>query len=384
MKIRVSSPIIETPRVLQARGIFDLKAETSSTVEWEVSLPLSEKRWNIGLIVGPSGCGKSTIASQLWPGDDQEAKWSPGECVLDAFPENMGIKDVTELLSSVGFSSPPAWLRPFHVLSTGQKFRVTLARMIAEAIGGNSVVNPSSGEGATPAKGKSSTPPIVFDEYTSVVDRTVAQIGSAAVSKVIRKKDLQFVAVTCHEDVEEWLQPDWIYRPAENAFSWRLLRQRPEIKLKLFRCEQQAWRLFAPHHYLDDKLGTSAVCFMATWNDRPVAFSAWLQYFGAGPSTRREHRTVTLPDFQGVGIGNVVSATIASMWKGLGVRATSTTTHPAMIAARHRSKLWQMTRAPSMGQGRDIVRHASNRLTAGFEYVGPKMSKIQAQALYAP
>ena len=42
----------------------------------------------------------------------------------------------------------------------------------------------------------------VFDEYTSVVDRTVAQIGTAALAKTVRARGQQFVAVTCHEDVD--------------------------------------------------------------------------------------------------------------------------------------------------------------------------------------
>jgi energy-coupling factor transporter ATP-binding protein EcfA2 len=365
VRIRVSSPVTETPRVLQVRGIFDLSEAKASSIEWDVQLPLAEKPWNLGLITGPSGCGKSTIARHFWPGADDPATW-PTDCsILDAFPESLGIKDVTELLSSVGFSSPPAWLRPFHVLSTGQQFRVTLARLLAEAL-----AHPTSR-------------PIVFDEYTSVVDRTVAQVGSAAVAKVIRRRKLQFVAVTCHEDVEDWLQPDWVYRPAENVFAWRSLRRRPTIELELFRCHPTAWPLFAPHHYLSGALASAAVCFLATWRGRPVTFSAWLPFFGAGPPTRREHRTVTLPDYQGVGIGNVVSATIAAMWKALDLRATSTTTHPAMIAARRRSPLWRMTRAPSMSASGDIIQHASTRLTAGFEYVGPPLGKLIAKALHA-
>jgi hypothetical protein len=68
------------------------------------------------------------------------------------------------------------------VLSTGQQFRCNLARAVALA-----------------------ADPIVFDEFTSVVDRTVAQIGSAAVAREVRRRKLRFVAVTCHEDVE-WLQ----------------------------------------------------------------------------------------------------------------------------------------------------------------------------------
>jgi hypothetical protein len=73
----------------------------------------------------------------------------------------------------------------------------------------------------------------------------------------------------------------------------------------------------------------------------------------------------------------------AAMWKAHGLRATSTSTHPAMIAARRRSPLWRMTRAPSMSASGDIIQHASTRLTAGFEYVGPPLGKLVAQALHA-
>ncbi len=318
MRIHVSSPVLDTPRVLQVRGLFDLPETKTSSLEWDVDLPLTERPWHVGLIVGPSGCGKSTIARSLWPETGTPTTtWPANASILDGFPEALGIKDVTEILSSVGFSSPPAWLRPFHVLSTGQQFRVTLARLIAEAL-------------ANPAPGR----PIVLDEYTSVVDRTVARVGSAALEKVVRRKGLQFVAVTCHEDVEAWLNPDWVYRPAEGACQWRLLQRRPAVELAVFRCKASAWALFAPHHYLSGALLSSATCFLATWNGEPVAFSAWVPFFGAGPPRRREHRTVTLPDYQGIGIGNVLSATIAAMWTALGYQATSTTTHPAMIQAR--------------------------------------------------
>ena len=217
------------------------------------------KPWNIGLIVGPSGCGKSTIARNLWPAPFTKSAsltWPQHQSLLDSFPETLPIQEITALLSSVGFSSPPAWLRPFHVLSTGQQFRVSLARLLAE----------------------SSNEPIVMDEFTSVVDRTVAQIGSAAVARVIRQAKKQFIAVTCHEDVEAWLNPDWVYRPAEQAFAWRSLRRRPAIDLVISRCSHTAWPLFARHHYLSADLNRSAVCFLATLHSQPVCFSSWLPF----------------------------------------------------------------------------------------------------------
>jgi energy-coupling factor transporter ATP-binding protein EcfA2 len=384
--IVVESAIEESPRVAQVRGIFDLTPEKTSRLEWDVSLPIEEKPWSIGLIVGPSGCGKSTIARRLWPtpcSRSASLEWPSSTSVLDAFPASSGVKEIVALLSSVGFSSPPAWLRPFHVLSTGQQFRVTLARLMAEALpfdNHGSYIDPQTAYWNPEPPG-----PIVFDEYTSVVDRTVAQVGSAAVSKVIRQHGLQFIAVTCHEDVEPWLNPDWVYRPAERTFAWRELRRRPDIALTLFRCHQSAWGLFAPHHYLSHEINPASVCFLATWQDRPVSFSAWLPFVGTGPATRREHRTVCLPDYQGVGVGNAISDTIASLWRGLGFRATSTTTHPAMIRSRLASPNWRLTRAPAYAIGLPRpgggTAQATDRLTAGFEYVGPRMNTSLARMI---
>ena len=106
-----TSVIEETPRVLQVRGMFDLEPQEKETLTWNVHLPLEEKPWNIGLIVGPSGCGKSTIAASLFPQEmaaSSAVSWPASSAVVDGFPESLSIKDVTGLLSAVGFSSPPA------------------------------------------------------------------------------------------------------------------------------------------------------------------------------------------------------------------------------------------------------------------------------------
>jgi GNAT superfamily N-acetyltransferase len=368
--ITVESAIAATPRVAQLRGLFDLRAEANSRLEWTVRMPLEDRPWHIGLITGPSGCGKSTIARHLWPAQLAHCAnltWPAGHALVDGFPAALSIKDIAGLLSAVGFSSPPAWLRPFAVLSTGQQFRATLARLLAEAL-----VDPER-------------PLIVQDEYTSVIDRTVARIGSAALARAVRGRGLRFVAVSCHDDVIDWLQPDWVYRPAEDSFTWRSLRRRPAIALSVQRCRPEAWTLFSHHHYLSHGLVRGATCFLACWEDRPVAFSAWLPFVGAGRPARREHRTVTLPDYQGAGIGHALSTLLASMWRGLGYRATSTTTHPALIQARRRSPFWVLRRAPSLAASRPErlpgLRHATTRLTAGFEYTGPALPQRLARLL---
>jgi hypothetical protein len=285
---------------------------------------------------------------------------------VDAFPDTMSIMDVTLLLSSVGFSSPPAWLRPHRTLSTGEQFRADLARLLAQASN-------------LPGR-----PLVIFDEFTSVVDRQVAKVGSAALARTVRAKGLKFIAVTCHDDVIDWLQPDWVYTPADDTFTWRLLQRRPGIPLEFVRCKASAWQLFAPHHYLSHQIVPMAYSWLVTHNGRPCAFSAWIAFFGSGPPARREHRTVVLPDYQGVGVGMKVSSTIASMWKALGFKAMSTTTHPAFVRARQKSVDWVMTRAPGLIEtsGDPGMKHATTRMTAGFQYTGPAMPKLLAQKLF--
>jgi len=353
--------IEDTPRVVQTRGIFDIKKTTHSTRRWEFDLEIPES-WTIGMIVGPSGSGKSTLARELW-GDAHENphEWDRETAIVEGFPREHGISDILSTLSSVGFSSPLAWLKPYHVLSTGEKFRCDVARAI---MGAEDLC--------------------VVDEFTSVVDRNVAQICSAAVGKFVRRRGSRFVAVSCHNDIADWLCPDWIVEmPSGRITLARGGLCRPEIQLQVVRCSRDLWPIFREHHYLDSELSTMATCFCAIYKKRVVAFSAWLHFpHPVEKKFKRAHRTVTLPDFQGVGIGNALSETIASMYFGLGYRPISTTTHPAMIRSRRNSDNWRVSCGANFrARPNHVTKTATNRRVTSFEYVGPKMSFVDALRL---
>lgn len=329
--------------------------------------------WRIGLITGPSGSGKSTLARAaygpaLWGG----AAWAAEEAVIDAFAD-VAIQRIVRMLTAVGFSSPPAWLRPYCTLSNGERFRCDLARALL--CGGELVV---------------------FDEFTSVVDRTVARIASAACAKAIRggvaddenggaeTRFKQFVAVTCHDDVADWLCPDWRLDLTDGALTWagdqasRGCLRRPAIDMEIVRVATSAWELFRPHHYLSGALHPAARCYLALVEGRPAAFTAVLPFPHARRPGWREHRTVCLPDFQGVGIGHALAEFVASLYAATGRPFFSASGHPAMLGRRARSKNWLMIRRPSRTtrSGRTGLRSlkaavAQDRLTASFEYVGP-------------
>lgn len=116
-----STPIVRTARVMQLEGLFAVPPSANSEVRWRVNIPCEQKPWNIGLIVGPSGTGKTTVARELFSAElIRGFPWPDDKSVIDAFPPTLGIKETVALLNSVGFSDPPSWLRPFHVLSNGE------------------------------------------------------------------------------------------------------------------------------------------------------------------------------------------------------------------------------------------------------------------------
>lgn len=60
---------------------------------------------------------------------------------------------------------------------------------------------------------------IVFDEFTSVVDREIAKVSAYAISKAVRRSKKKIIAVTCHYDVVDWLDPDWVFCTDTMEFS---------------------------------------------------------------------------------------------------------------------------------------------------------------------
>ncbi len=159
------------------------------------SLPIEDLDWKIGVITGRSGTGKSTIAKKLFPEEYVNGFTYGAEAVLDDFPAGLSVADITQALCSVGFASPPDWLKRYELLSQGEKMRVDVARALL-------------------LSGKR----VVFDEFTSVIDREIAHIACMAIAKSVRKSGKQFIAVTCHRDVIDWLEPDWVLCTDDMSF----------------------------------------------------------------------------------------------------------------------------------------------------------------------
>jgi len=291
-------------------------------------MPPVELGFGIGLIVGPSGTGKSTLLHQRF-GVEEKVAWHTNRSVCAHFDSE---DDAIDRLSAVGFNSLPAWARPYGVLSTGEKFRADLARRLRDGA--------------------------VIDEFTSVVDRNVAKACSVALRRYVDREGVRgIVLATCHYDILEWLQPDWWFDTATGRLESGC-RSRPKIELEILPCTAVAWSTFEPHHYLDSKLNKSARCWMAVWNGALVGFASALAFpNGNFKKGWREHRTVVLPDYQGLGLGVRISDAVADLFVREGGRYFSKTSHPRMGAYRDMSPLWKATTK-------------NNRARADYGYAG--------------
>lgn len=308
--------------------------------------------WSIGLIIGPSGSGKSQLLRKHY-GETAEPKWNRDKAIVSHFPD---YATAMARLAAVGLSSVPAWCRPYHVLSNGEQFRARLARMLD---------NNTS-----------------FDEFTSVVDRTVAKACCHAMQREIRRAKLTgIVFCSCHRDIVEWLQPDWTFDTLTSESLERgQLHRRPSIELVIRPCNRSWWRVFQDHHYMSSDLNVCAHTWLAEWNKQPVAFASAIAFpSGHGMNLWREHRTVTLPDYQGLGIGVRVSDAVAQMHLDHGMKYYSKTAHPRMGEYRNHSPLWRATGDNLLNRGDDdggaaefwAWKTRTNRACYSHEYIGP-------------
>lgn len=357
MKISVHNTCADfnSYRAARVKSLFN--AESGATFSLSAELPIDDTSWSIGVIVGPSGSGKTSIGRQLWGGaafadfDD----WLSDRPIVDAIAPSGGFDDVTAALAAVGLGDVPAWLRPYAVLSNGEKFRANLARVICEA----------------PAQ-------IVIDEFTSVVDRQIAKFGALAFSKAWRRLSKtggnQCVLLSCHYDIIDWVEPDWVFDTATGQYSGRGLWRRPKFDVEIWQTDQRYWKLFEPHHYLKLPAMIAATNYVATVDGELVAHVAFSTR--AGLREARACRLVVMPEWQGAGVGTRFLNAVCQMWLEGANRYNKRmptlfhTSHPGLCAALRRDKKWVQVSANLYGENkarsRRAIAKAAGRIISGY------------------
>jgi GNAT superfamily N-acetyltransferase len=272
----------------------------------------------------------------------------------------MSPEQASRVLTSIGLSSVPTWLRPFHLLSNGEQYRATLAYLVASAKDGEV---------------------ILVDEYTSVVDRDVAKAMSFALQKYIRRENKRIILASCHYDILEWLMPDWTYSPQKGGVLERgdYLRQgRPKIELQVSRVEYGTWNLFKKHHYLTENVNKSCKFLLFEWKNNPVGIIALInQPNKNGRETAMGiSRVVVLPDYQGLGLGvNICNFSSAILKHNGASNIYIKTVNPALGEYFSKSYKWKPTSMNGKRGNTDAkALNRKSRPSYCYEFIGEPIS----------
>jgi ABC-type lipoprotein export system ATPase subunit/GNAT superfamily N-acetyltransferase len=347
----------------EIRSRYDIK----DYVEAPVSIP-NLPTDGIVLIVGTSGSGKSTILRGL--GDLRQPTVDNSLTTIENFstPERG-----EELLLACGLRSIPTWFRPPATLSNGEFHRFEMALSLDQGL-------------------------VTVDEFTSVVDRDTAKSLALSIRKFYDQRgttDPLYIA-SCHRDIIDWLDPEWVYdtdlQKLDNRRSPFRMGSRPELTLTIRSTTPDYWRYFSKYHYLDTRMSRSVHCYVLLLGDKPIGFHAAIHSTNRDiHSYWRGHRTVILPEFQGMGIGTAFSDAVAEIYVSRGLRYFSKTAHPSFGEHREKSPLWRATSTnrksrkgsyllkdgsiramPGYGGNAQIALRDADRVCYSHEYIGKK------------
>ena len=361
--LELQSQPSNTFRCKKAANSLDIDVTKKLIHKFEVEADI-ESPFHVGLIVGASGSGKTTLAESIYGADAMTRLLDPKTPVIEQFPEDYTYDDCAKMLSGVGLSAVPCWIRPAGTLSNGQRERAEIALQMAQE-----------------------KEIVVIDEWTFVVDRTVGKIMSECIQKWARKTDRRVVLMSCHYDVLDWLQPDWVIDANKQSFIDRrsLRRNRKEkLTFSIREVGRDTWKYFSKYHYLSDRLpGGTIKLFGLFMGEDQIGFECFANYVPYRKEDQlynrrmkmHSNRAVIHPDYVGMGLGLMfVDACSQIMWeRGYDVHAKFSAV--PLYKARMKSKRWEFLgtlRKHKVVVGGNMVRDAGFRInvaTHQFRYI---------------
>lgn len=360
--VLLKSEISKTYRAQRAADSLDIDTEKKSIHELNIECDI-ETDYNVGLIIGASGSGKTTLAKHIFGNDVFKTYLNESKSLIDQFPESYTYDECSSIIAGVGLTSVPCWIRPAYTLSNGQKSRAEAALAMC------------NNENLT-----------VIDEWTSVVDRTVAKVMSHCIQKHARKNKKRIILLSCHYDVVEWLNPDWIIDCNTQQFIDRRLlsnedRQRKErLQFDIREIDKKSWKYFSKYHYLSEKLpGGKIYTFGIFSGENQIGFQCFANYVPirkASIPIFHSNRTVIHPDYAGLGLGiRLITETSKIMKQKYNYKIMGKFSSEPVFRSMSKDKNWKLvgiSRATTTTTG-NIGRKKGYRnkiKTYSFEFIG--------------
>ena len=238
----------------QIKSVFDIQDNTIIHKATHNLFFDEMKNWSIGTITGISGAGKSLLTKEIAKKYNikviEKNDWND-DSIINNF--NGNIDEVLNFLTKVGLNTQPSYLKPYNILSNGEKMRCDIARAIFE----NDFV--------------------IIDEFTSVVDRHIAKIICMCIKKLLNKySNKKIIFVSCHKDFLEWLEPNWHYDLDTQTFIKDIPQQRPKMEFYITKGQRADWEIFRQYHYLNHNLSaTTNIFLLLNENKDKVGFIAF-------------------------------------------------------------------------------------------------------------
>lgn len=365
--VRLESPVSKSFRCTMAANSLDIDVEKKSFHAISINADI-DSPFNVGLIIGSSGSGKTTLAKQIYGQERLVSKIDTTLPIIEQLPKELSYDQCAAILSGVGLTSVPCWIRPVYTLSNGQRARAEAAlAMIQDEL-------------------------TVIDEWTSVVDRTVGKVMSHCVQKHARKQNKKIVLISCHYDVVEWLDPEWIIDCNKQTFIDRRLlpprerEKREQLQFDIKEIGRESWKYFSKYHYLSDRLPGGLIKTFGLFHGQDqIGFQCFANYVPWGdkskPMQMHSNRTVIHPDYAGMGLGIRLINETSRIMKATGFRAMAKYSSTPIFNSMSKNPAWRLLKIDRKigktnlsgnmlrGKGKDGG-FRENVKTYSFEYVG--------------
>lgn len=347
-QVRLQSAVSTSFFCQKAANSLDIDTRKKSVHELNVSADITSP-YHIGLIVGASGSGKTTLIKSIFGEGCLNEVLDLALPVIDQFGAEFDYDQRAAMLSGVGLTQVVCWIRPAYTLSNGQRARAECALQMARQASANQVV--------------------AIDEWTSVVDRTVAKVMSFCIQKHARRFDKRIVLCSCHYDVIDWLNPDWVIDCNKQTYQDRRSLQSGFQRAESLRFDirpvgRETWRYFSKYHYLSERLPGGAIeTFGLFHNDDQIGFQCYANYVpwprgSKGRKPMHSNRVVIHPDYAGLGLGmRLIDETSHIMW-ARGFQPMAKMSSVPIFKARQKSPYWILT---SVKRDTKVVTGRSNK-----------------------
>lgn len=253
----------------------------------DLSIP---DEWSVLYITGESGCGKTTIAREI-----ADALGVPFDSQIE-IPHNKPLflwggeseenqAETLKKLSYVGLSDAVLWLNYYNDLSDSQKARARMYLMLEKS------------------------DLIIVDEFLSTLDRETAKAVAYCFQKAVRIQGKKLVAVTAHNDLQKYLQADYVILGEAFPSRWSIKKNEYDLgnpilyDLIIKWGEKEDYKVcrLGELHYKGKYTGGTKEYLFAYLNEKMVG--VLVSTYNMHTGGRRISRLVVHPSYRGCGIG---------------------------------------------------------------------------------